>query len=84
MNQRVGLGNLWNHSPNHPNQVTGAPCFCFRTKLPIVGVEINVWTSTAWSASGWLLSLNTLSLNDCCDQKQTVKSITGRFYELKN
>ena len=31
------------------------------------------------AASGWLLSLNTQWLNDCCDQEQTVKNITGRF-----
>jgi hypothetical protein len=31
------------------------------------------------AASGWLLSLNTQSLNDCCDREQTVKNITGRF-----
>ncbi len=33
------------------------------------------------SASGWLQSHNTQSLNDCCDREKTVKSITGRFSE---
>lgn len=34
-----------------------------------------------WTASGWLLSLDTQSLNDCCGREQTVKNITGSFPE---
>lgn len=33
------------------------------------------------AALGWLLPLNQQSLNDCCDQEQTVKNISGCFSE---
>ncbi|WP_143225916.1 hypothetical protein [Acidovorax sp. 56] len=36
------------------------------------------------TATGWLLSLDPKSLNDCCDREQTVKNITGRFLNRKN
>jgi len=35
------------------------------------------------TVSGWLLSLNMQSLNDCCDREQTMKNITGRFLGRK-
>ena len=31
------------------------------------------------AASGWLLSLNMPSLNNCCDQEQTLSDIHGPF-----
>lgn len=34
------------------------------------------------TAIGWLLSLNTQPLNDCCDHEQTVKNIPGAFLYL--
>jgi len=41
-------------------------------------------TATAAKAtSGWLLSLDPQSLNDCCDREQTMKNITGHFLGRK-
>jgi hypothetical protein len=40
-------------------------------------VSSQSYGGVGWAASGWLLSLNTQSLNDCCDQEQTVKNITA-------
>lgn len=40
-----------------------------------------MFETTRTTASGWLLSLNTQSLNDCCDRELTLKNITERFSE---
>ena len=48
------------------------------------GQELQVSIIAREAASGWLLSLDPKSLNDCCDREQTVKNITGRFLNRKN